>query len=324
MQSGTAVMTAGLVMGVMLIPFVSPRCPTTSSTPCRRRCATVPTDWARRKSETIKPGRACPPRCPGIVGAILLAASARDRRDDDRGAWRRGGRAAVSMNPFDAMTTVTAKIVSQLTGDSDFRLARGAGGLCPWHDALRHHAGAEYLCPLHRAQIPGAVRMTDATMQRDTRQPKTLARLRRIDARTRQPQRGPKARFKAYGLAAVSVWVCWLSGGSGFCQHPRQRAFSCVPPRPMSASRWNCRLNGWTPKSNRSTRPKWPADHDLRPTCRSCAIVLHSNTCSRTRGSGYSRHDRARTGTRCCPKIGACDRSVTWYLANPDLVGQTH
>ncbi len=24
------------------------------------------------------------------------------------------------MNPFDAMTTVTAKIVSQLTGDSDF------------------------------------------------------------------------------------------------------------------------------------------------------------------------------------------------------------
>ena len=26
----------------------------------------------------------------------------------------------MSMNPFDAMTTVTAKIVSQLTGDADF------------------------------------------------------------------------------------------------------------------------------------------------------------------------------------------------------------
>ena len=31
-----------------------------------------------------------------------------------------GAAARLSLNPFDAMTTVTAKIVSQLTGDSDF------------------------------------------------------------------------------------------------------------------------------------------------------------------------------------------------------------
>ena len=31
-----------------------------------------------------------------------------------------GAAARLSMNPFEAMTTVTAKIVSQLTGDADF------------------------------------------------------------------------------------------------------------------------------------------------------------------------------------------------------------
>ena len=31
-----------------------------------------------------------------------------------------GAAARLSLNPFDAMTTVTAKIVSQLTGDADF------------------------------------------------------------------------------------------------------------------------------------------------------------------------------------------------------------
>jgi phosphate transport system permease protein len=31
-----------------------------------------------------------------------------------------GAAARLSLNPFEAMTTVTAKIVSQLTGDADF------------------------------------------------------------------------------------------------------------------------------------------------------------------------------------------------------------
>ena len=31
-----------------------------------------------------------------------------------------GAAATLSMNPFEAMTTVTVKIVSQLTGDTDF------------------------------------------------------------------------------------------------------------------------------------------------------------------------------------------------------------
>ena len=50
MQAGTAVMTAGLVMGVMLIPL-SARSATTSSTPCRRRCATALMVWARRNQK---------------------------------------------------------------------------------------------------------------------------------------------------------------------------------------------------------------------------------------------------------------------------------
>jgi phosphate transport system permease protein len=41
------VMTAGIVMGIMLIPFVS-SLSTTSSTRCRRPCATGPTGSGRR------------------------------------------------------------------------------------------------------------------------------------------------------------------------------------------------------------------------------------------------------------------------------------
>ena len=39
--------------------------------------------------------------------------------------------AAMGLNPFEAMTTITVKIVSQLTGDTGFRRARNAGRLCP-------------------------------------------------------------------------------------------------------------------------------------------------------------------------------------------------
>jgi phosphate transport system permease protein len=45
--SSSSVMTAGIVMGIMLIPFVS-SLSTTSSTRSRNRCATGPTGWARR------------------------------------------------------------------------------------------------------------------------------------------------------------------------------------------------------------------------------------------------------------------------------------
>ena len=60
-----------------------------------------------------------PAALPGIVGAILLAAS-RAVGETMIVVMGAGAAARLSLNPLEAMTTVTAKIVSQLTGDADF------------------------------------------------------------------------------------------------------------------------------------------------------------------------------------------------------------
>jgi len=117
MGGGTAVMTAGLVMGIMLIPFVSSLSDDIiNAVPQAMRDGSL--GLGATKSETIKQV-VLPAALPGIVGAILLAAS-RAIGETMIVVLGAGAAARLSMNPFDAMTTVTAKIVSQLTGDSDF------------------------------------------------------------------------------------------------------------------------------------------------------------------------------------------------------------
>ncbi|MCE8007892.1 phosphate ABC transporter permease subunit PstC [Aestuariivita sp.] len=117
MQSGTAVMTAGLVMGVMLIPFVSSLSDDIiNAVPQSLRDGSYA--LGATQSETIRQV-ILPAALPGIVGAILLAAS-RAIGETMIVVLGAGAAARLSMNPFDAMTTVTAKIVSQLTGDADF------------------------------------------------------------------------------------------------------------------------------------------------------------------------------------------------------------
>ena len=117
MQAGTAVMTAGLVMGVMLIPFVSSLSDDIiNAVPQAMRDGSY--GLGATKSETIKQV-ILPAALPGIVGAILLAAS-RAIGETMIVVLGAGAAARLSLNPFDAMTTVTAKIVSQLTGDADF------------------------------------------------------------------------------------------------------------------------------------------------------------------------------------------------------------
>ncbi|MDU8912096.1 phosphate ABC transporter permease subunit PstC [Aestuariicoccus sp. MJ-SS9] len=117
MQAGTAVMTAGLVMGVMLIPFVSSLSDDIiNAVPQAMRDGSY--GLGATKSETIRQV-VLPAALPGIVGAILLAAS-RAIGETMIVVLGAGAAARLSLNPFDAMTTVTAKIVSQLTGDADF------------------------------------------------------------------------------------------------------------------------------------------------------------------------------------------------------------
>ncbi len=117
MRGGTAVMTAGVVMGIMLIPFVSSLSDDIiNAVPQAMRDGSL--GLGATKSETIRQV-VIPAALPGIVGAILLAAS-RAIGETMIVVLGAGAAARLSMNPFEAMTTVTAKIVSQLTGDADF------------------------------------------------------------------------------------------------------------------------------------------------------------------------------------------------------------
>ena len=117
MQGGTAVMTAGLVMGVMLIPFVSSLSDDIiNAVPQALRDGSY--GLGATQSETVRQV-ILPAALPGIVGAILLAAS-RAIGETMIVVLGAGAAATLSLNPFEAMTTVTAKIVSQLTGDADF------------------------------------------------------------------------------------------------------------------------------------------------------------------------------------------------------------
>ncbi len=114
---GRAVMTAGLVMGIMLIPFVSSLSDDIiNAVPQAMRDGSY--GLGATQSETIKQV-VLPAALPGIVGAVLLAAS-RAIGETMIVVLGAGAAARLSLNPFEAMTTVTAKIVSQLTGDSDF------------------------------------------------------------------------------------------------------------------------------------------------------------------------------------------------------------
>jgi phosphate transport system permease protein len=114
---GRAVMTAGIVMGIMLIPFVSSLSDDIiNAVPQTMRDGSY--GLGATQSETIRQV-VLPAALPGIVGAILLAAS-RAIGETMIVVLGAGAAARLSLNPFEAMTTVTAKIVSQLTGDSDF------------------------------------------------------------------------------------------------------------------------------------------------------------------------------------------------------------
>ncbi|MEI4470425.1 phosphate ABC transporter permease subunit PstC [Frigidibacter sp. MR17.24] len=116
-SSGSSVMTAGLVMGIMIIPFVSSLSDDIiNAVPQSLRDGSY--GLGATQSETIKKV-VLPAALPGIVGAVLLAAS-RAIGETMIVVLGAGAAARLSLNPFEAMTTVTVKIVSQLTGDTNF------------------------------------------------------------------------------------------------------------------------------------------------------------------------------------------------------------
>jgi phosphate transport system permease protein len=112
-----SVLTAGLVMGVMLIPVVSSLSDDViTAVPRAMRDGSLALGSTR--SETIR-RVILPAALPGIVGALLLTAS-RAIGETMIVVLAAGVAARLTINPFEAMTTITVKIVNQLTGDLEF------------------------------------------------------------------------------------------------------------------------------------------------------------------------------------------------------------
>ncbi|MGE0628544.1 MAG: phosphate ABC transporter permease subunit PstC [Hyphomicrobiaceae bacterium] len=115
--SATSVLVAGIVMGVMIIPFVSSLSDDIiNAVPQSLREGSL--GLGATKSETIK-RVIMPAALPGVVGAVLLAAS-RAIGETMIVVLAAGIAANLTLNPFEPVTTITVKIVSQLTGDLEF------------------------------------------------------------------------------------------------------------------------------------------------------------------------------------------------------------
>ena len=112
-----SIFTAGLVMGVMLIPVVSSLSDDIiNAVPQAMRDGSL--GLGATRSETIRKV-ILPAALPGIVGAVLLTAS-RAIGETMIVVLAAGVAANLTANPFEAMTTITVKIVNQLTGDLEF------------------------------------------------------------------------------------------------------------------------------------------------------------------------------------------------------------
>jgi len=114
-------LTAGLVMGVMIIPFVSSLSDDViNSVPQSLRDGSY--GLGATRSETIK-RVILPAALPGIVSAMLLAVS-RAIGETMIVVMAAGLSAKLTINPLEAVTTVTVQIVTLLVGDQEFDSAK--------------------------------------------------------------------------------------------------------------------------------------------------------------------------------------------------------
>jgi phosphate transport system permease protein len=110
-------LAAGLVMGIMIIPFVSSLSDDViSAVPQAMRDGSYAMGATR--SETVRLV-IIPAALPGIVGSVLLAAS-RAIGETMIVVMAAGLSAKLTINPLEAVTTVTVQIVTLLTGDQEF------------------------------------------------------------------------------------------------------------------------------------------------------------------------------------------------------------
>ena len=115
--NATSALTAGFVMGIMIIPFVS-SLSDDIITQVPRSLRDGSLGLGATKSETIRQV-VLPAALPGIIGAFLLAAS-RAIGETMIVVLAAGNSPLLHINPLEAVSTVTITIVNQLTGDTDF------------------------------------------------------------------------------------------------------------------------------------------------------------------------------------------------------------
>jgi phosphate transport system permease protein len=110
-------LAAGLVMGVMIIPFMSSMADDAiTAVPQAMKDGSLA--MGATPSETIK-RVLIPAALPGIVGGFLLAVS-RAIGETMIVVMAAGLTARFTVNPLDSVTTVTTQIVAVLTGDQEF------------------------------------------------------------------------------------------------------------------------------------------------------------------------------------------------------------
>ncbi len=146
-------LAAGIVMGVMIIPFVSSLSDDViTAVPQAMRDGSLA--LGATQSETIKQV-IIPAALPGIVGGVLLAAS-RAIGETMIVVMAAGLAAKLTANPLDAVTTVTVQIVTLLTGDQEFdspkTLAAFALGLMLFVSTLLLNVVALHIVRKYREQ----------------------------------------------------------------------------------------------------------------------------------------------------------------------------
>ena len=115
--SGESALAAGLVMGVMIIPFVSSLSDDViNAVPQSLRDGSL--GLGSTRSETVKKV-VLPAALPGIAGAILLAVS-RAIGETMIVVMAVGTAARLTANPLESVTTVTVQMTTLLIGDHEF------------------------------------------------------------------------------------------------------------------------------------------------------------------------------------------------------------
>lgn len=119
--SSESALAAGIVMGIMIIPFVSSLSDDViNAVPQAMRDGSY--GLGATQSETIRKV-ILPAALPGIVGGVLLAVS-RAIGETMIVVMAAGLAANLTANPLEAVTTVTVQIVTLLTGDQEFDSAK--------------------------------------------------------------------------------------------------------------------------------------------------------------------------------------------------------